>query len=151
MHIIHNALPYKWPVSFLSFFFILYSYLNCTCLCANKYYIYILVQIMAWRRPGDKPLSEPMLVSLLTHIYVTRSQWVNQIPVEIMTSMSNHIPLFYMDGKTYPCSIPMHVYLISVIKRAPEVRLCLIREVTILWGNIPKIIRCFCWVSNDRW
>ena len=26
-----------------------------------------LVQIMAWRRPGDKPLSEPMLVSLLTH------------------------------------------------------------------------------------
>ena len=36
-----------------------------------------LVQIMAWRRPGDKPLSEPMMVSLLTHICVTRSQWVN--------------------------------------------------------------------------
>ena len=35
-----------------------------------------LVQIMAWRRPGDKPLSEPMMVSLLTHIYVTRPQWV---------------------------------------------------------------------------
>ena len=35
-----------------------------------------LVQIMAWRRPGDKPLSEPMMVSLLTHICVTRSQWV---------------------------------------------------------------------------
>ena len=35
-----------------------------------------LVQIMAWRRPGDKPLSEPMLVSLLTHICVTRPQWV---------------------------------------------------------------------------
>ena len=33
-----------------------------------------LVQIMAWRRPGDKPLSEPMLVNLLTHIYVTRPQ-----------------------------------------------------------------------------
>ena len=32
---------------------------------------------MAWRRPGDKPLSEPMLVSLLTHICVTRPQWVN--------------------------------------------------------------------------
>ena len=36
-----------------------------------------LVQIMAWRRPGDKPLSEPMMVSLLTHICVTRLQWVN--------------------------------------------------------------------------
>ena len=36
-----------------------------------------LVQIMAWRRPGDKPLSEPMMVRSLTHIYVTRPQWVN--------------------------------------------------------------------------
>ena len=35
-----------------------------------------LVQIMAWRRPGDKPLSEPMMVRLPTHIYVTRPQWV---------------------------------------------------------------------------
>ena len=35
------------------------------------------VQIMAWRRSGDKPLSEPMMVSLLTHICVTRPQWVN--------------------------------------------------------------------------
>ena len=31
-----------------------------------------LVQIMAWHRLGDKPLSEPMMISLLTHmIYVT--------------------------------------------------------------------------------
>ena len=35
-----------------------------------------LVQIMAWRRPGEKPLSEPMMVILLTHICVTRPQWV---------------------------------------------------------------------------
>ena len=44
-----------------------------------------LVQIMAWRRPGDKPLSEPMMASLQTHICVTRPQWVkaltNQSPV----------------------------------------------------------------------
>ena len=37
-----------------------------------------LVQIMAWRRPGDKPLSEPMMFSLLTHICVTRPQWVKE-------------------------------------------------------------------------
>ena len=30
-----------------------------------------LVQIMAWRRPGDKPLSESMMVILLTHICIT--------------------------------------------------------------------------------
>ena len=35
-----------------------------------------LDQIMAWRRPGDKPLSEPMMVRLPTHICVTRPQWV---------------------------------------------------------------------------
>ena len=35
-----------------------------------------LVQIMAGRRPGDNPLSEPMMVILLTHIWVTRRQWV---------------------------------------------------------------------------
>ena len=28
----------------------------------------MMVQIMAWRRPGDKPLFEPMMVSLLRHI-----------------------------------------------------------------------------------
>ena len=37
-----------------------------------------LVQIMAWRRQGDKPLSEPMMFSLPTHICVTRPQWVNE-------------------------------------------------------------------------
>ena len=34
-----------------------------------------LVQIMALHRPGNKPLSEPMVVSLLTHICVTRPRW----------------------------------------------------------------------------
>ena len=37
----------------------------------------ILVQIMAWCQPGYNPPSEPIMVSLLIHIYVTRPQWVN--------------------------------------------------------------------------
>ena len=36
-----------------------------------------LVQIMVWRRPGHKPLFEPMIVRLPTHICITRPQWVN--------------------------------------------------------------------------
>ena len=46
-----------------------------------------LVQIMAWRRPGNKPLSEPMMVSLLTHICVTRPQWVKslQYPCRVLS------------------------------------------------------------------
>ena len=43
-----------------------------------------LVLIMAWRRPGDKPLFEPMLVKSLTHICVTRLNEVLKI----------HIPQF---------------------------------------------------------
>ena len=38
-----------------------------------------LVQIMVGRRSGDKPLSEPMVVSVLTHICVTRPQWFKVI------------------------------------------------------------------------
>ena len=38
--------------------------------------ILTLVQITAWRRPGDKPLSESMMARLLTHICVTRPHWV---------------------------------------------------------------------------
>ena len=41
-------------------------------------YISALVQIMAWRRPGAKP-SETMMFRLLTHICVTRLQWVKVI------------------------------------------------------------------------
>ena len=33
-----------------------------------------LVQTMTWRRPGEKPLYEPMMVSLLTHICIIRPQ-----------------------------------------------------------------------------
>ena len=35
-----------------------------------------LVQVMVWRRTGDKPLSEPMMVKWPTHICVTRPQWI---------------------------------------------------------------------------
>ena len=40
-----------------------------------------LVQIMAWLswlRLSDKPLSEPVMVTLPTDIFVTRPQWVNE-------------------------------------------------------------------------
>ena len=39
-----------------------------------------LVQIMAWRRPGNKPLSETMMIISLTHIWVAWPQWVKLLP-----------------------------------------------------------------------
>ena len=63
-----------------------------------------LVQIMAWRRPGDKPLSESMMVSLLTHICVTRPQWINNF-----SALSKH--RFSIDYLEY------HVYIWQVWPR----------------------------------
>ena len=37
-----------------------------------------LAQIMAWHWPGDKPLSKPMMFSLLTYICITPPQWVKK-------------------------------------------------------------------------
>ena len=42
-----------------------------------------LVQVMAWRRPGDKPLSEPMVVRLLT--------WGRETTTQL--SLSSSIPV----------------------------------------------------------
>ena len=47
-----------------------------------------LVQMMGWHRQGDKPLSEPMMVSLLMHIFVTRPQWV------IMSVPTNYLTIY---------------------------------------------------------
>ena len=35
-----------------------------------------LAKIMAWRRPSDKSLSEPIMVSFLTHICTPHHKWV---------------------------------------------------------------------------
>ena len=43
----------------------------------SSHIVNTLVQIVPWRSPGDKPLSEPMMVRLPTHTCVTRPQWVN--------------------------------------------------------------------------
>ena len=62
-----------------------------------------LVQVMAWRRPGDKPLSEPMMVRLPTHICVTHPQWVNAWFCNVLyrkISMLQFLPLAYTETKT---------------------------------------------------
>ena len=53
-----------------------------------------LVQVMTWRRPCDKPLSEPMMVRLPTHICVTRPQWVNTPNVKQLDAII-HPCLYY--------------------------------------------------------
>ena len=60
----------------------------------------VLVKIMAWRRSGDKPLSEPMMVSLPTHICVTRPQWVKKAS----PFCRRHIWMYFLDRKLFHLS-----------------------------------------------
>ena len=50
--------------------------------------LFLRVQLTIFQRPGDKPLSEPMMVKLLTHICITRPQWVNDAYMRHSASMS---------------------------------------------------------------
>ena len=73
-----------------------------------------LVQIMAWRRPGDKPLSEPMMVSLQTHICVTRSQWVNGlVPNKRQAIIWTFDGLFYDASVCHSTSVSYHLFEIK--------------------------------------
>ena len=68
-----------------------------------------LVQIMAWRRPGDKPLSEPMMIISMTHICVTRPQWVKGLHLgglDIFFSFMTMISMTW--GKTAVIPLLMH-------------------------------------------
>ena len=49
-----------------------------------------LIQIMAWRRPGDKPLSELMMVNSATHICVTWHQWVKVLVNTSLITVLSH-------------------------------------------------------------
>ena len=56
-----------------------------------KFISYSSVQIMAWCRPGDKPLSEPMMIILLTHICIIRPQWVNGCRHLLQSMVDKHL------------------------------------------------------------
>ena len=59
--------------------------------------ILALVQIMAWRRLGDKSLSEPMMLRLMTHICVTRPQWVKGSLSGMMLKITQDIRGIYSE------------------------------------------------------
>ena len=70
-----------------------------------------LVQIMAWRRPGDKPLSEPMMVISPTHICVTRPQWV-----KYSIEMSS-----YISHTTFPFLFSIWWYNVFCLSCSPSI------------------------------
>ena len=84
-----------------------------------------LVLIMAWRRPGAKPLSEPMLVRSLTHICVTRPQWVNPLRPK-------------QDGRHFPDDIFKYILLNEYVWISLKISLKFV-------NNIPGLVHILAW------
>ena len=83
-----------------------------------------LVEVMAWRQPGNKPLTEPMVVTLLTHICVTRPQWVNWTPRnKFQWNFNRNLYIFFKEMLLKMSStnaIQLRLYVpISFLKRWP--------------------------------
>ena len=103
---------YKWP---------LFSRRHCICISLNENVwiltktsltflpkdpindIPALLQIMAWRRLGDEPLSKPMLVRLRTHVSVTLPQWVNTRETELNDAEANMYGIKKPNSYPYLC------------------------------------------------
>ena len=69
-----------------------------------------LVQIIAWRRTGDKPLSEPILINPLVHICSTKGRWVN-------LSTPTPSPKYFTQS---PKPIALLIFLGSMSTRSPS-------------------------------
>ena len=67
-----------------------------------------LVQIMAWRRSGDKPLFEPMMVSFLTHICFNELRQNTLYGLSMATSQYNNL-----STETYILWRQIHIKLLN--------------------------------------
>ena len=90
-----------------------------------------LVRIMAWRWPGDKPLFEPTMVKLPTHICVTRPQWVNK------EQNGRHLPRHF-------ASIPYNS------KNDKSIAVFLWRNIHSQWSSLWHLIITLCWWLLSR-
>ena len=76
-----------------------------------------LAQLMAWHRPGDKPLSEPMIVRLPTHICVTRprAQWGKVWVTEGFMAIIIQCLFFRYTGKYIYACVDIYICVISFL------------------------------------
>ena len=89
---------------------------------------------MAWRRPGDKPLSEPMMVNLPTHICVTQPQWVNRV-VNTLRLRQN--------ASCFADNIFKCIFLNENVWILLKISLMVVSNVSI--NNIPALVQIMAW------
>ena len=108
-----------------------------------------LVQIMAWRRSGNTPLSEPMMVSLLTHLCVTRPQWVKSDQNKLRYSFHRNIQVLSEDQlKSCLCTVHVIFVFLFALKTSYEFNNHAVNQTPtkphrISWLQISVSIFCF--------
>ena len=78
---------------------------------------------MAWRRPGDKPLSEPMIVILPTHICFTRPKWVHLCVPRSQSWSTNVLHSFSLHWRQTSFLISQIIYYSDVTMSAMASRI----------------------------
>ena len=106
-----------------------------------------LVQIMAWRRPGDKRLSEPMMVSLLTLTCVTWPQWVNG---KITLGACGYFIRFFLSASQY------HVFYMYLCLSLNKIYILILSYLMQIWpasnaanGLVPYGCQAICNHNTD--
>ena len=97
-----------------------------------------LVQIMAWRRPGDNPSYELIKVSLSTHICVTRPQWVKVIGCDTLWLEYN---VTAAHDLAYLCRFRSRACFLSFARG--KLRRCSSYHRPGYWSNLPVIGRAY--------
>ena len=114
-----------------------------------------LLQIMAWCPAGHKPLSEPMMVSLLTHICVTRPQgvklYVKSIPSILLMINSAHIQSQFQTSNIR-CTKSQHLNvsrLVFQLSWPNPSKQRFKREWRCSWGSNDRRCSNYIWVINN--
>ena len=74
-----------------------------------------LVQMTAWRRPGDKPSSEPMMFSVLTPIWLTVPQRVKRVTKIYLCLSKVLVQCFTCVSRNWNYSIILNIVHIIVL------------------------------------
>ena len=91
----------------------------------------VLVQIMAWCRPDNKPLSELIKVSLLTHMCVIRLQWVK---TTLRGAFCTEVPLYFASFRSTFTEYEYKIFIASKLRLRPA---CLLFGIQIPVMSVP--------------
>ena len=107
-----------------------------------------MVQIIDWRRSGEKPLSEPMMVSLRTHIYVTRPQLVNKMQLTRRSVPVMCLTVLTLQTNWYD-DILLHSVSTMIMMRITILMIMVIIMITIIM-IISALMMITTWVTPDN-